>query len=318
MIRRTKETIDSTYAEVNAYINNKGHDNIILSYLHLLFSVSQSEEVRDVYDFFYSGRDLPIVESYHDLEASYELMKLGFFKQAFASLRMGRDNGILAAHWCARGYETEDFRKWLSAETETPWRKQDLWKPIKQLDGVEEFFLRFSFCNVINNLNTLSDYVHTRGFRHSTMGEWHRAMRAGNKFIDCDKWYDLFVTTTRLVITLQLLVNPKLAIIAPIGYLLRKFGTYNSIPFCGILFGDYSSQIKACVGEAEYEALVGRAEHTAEVKDVRAFLGGVPDLSDEEVRRRSFSHWSSLGLDKLSVERAVKEDLVSVRQARES
>ncbi len=252
---------------------------------------------------------MPIVESYHDLEASYELMKMGFSKQAFASLRMGGDNGILAAHWCARGYEKDAFRKWLSAKSKTPWRKKDLWKPIKRLDGVEEFFLRFSICKAINDLSKLSDYVHTRGIKHSKMGQVQRWIKAGNKFVDCDKWYDLFITTTRLVVTLQLLVNPKLAIIVPIGNLLRKFGTYNRIPFCGILFGDYSRQLKACVGDAEYDALVKRAERTTEVKDVRAFLASVPDLSDEDVRNHSFSHWSSLGLDELMIERAVKEDL---------
>ena len=226
MTKFTKQDIDTNYSKVSAYMIEKGFCDIAKSNINLLFAISQSEEARDVHDFF-SGRNLPIVESFHDLDASFELIKLGFHKQAFASLRMGLDNGLLAAYWNAVGYDTPEFKRWISSKEQTPRKDKKFWSPIRRLCGVEDFYATFSFEQTIKDLNSrLNSYVHTKGFWYSTMGENQRRLRTQNENVYCDEWYKLFVAATRVVVTLQLLVKPKLAIVIPDAYLLRKFRSH--------------------------------------------------------------------------------------------
>ena len=143
MIKFTKQASDTNYSKVSAYMIERGLHDIAELNINLLFVISQSEEAGDARDFF-SGRELPIVESFHDLDASFELIKLGFHKQAFASLRMGLDNGLLAAYWNAVGYDTPKFKRWISSKEKTPRKDKKFWGPIRRLCGVEDFYETFS------------------------------------------------------------------------------------------------------------------------------------------------------------------------------
>ena len=318
MAKFTKQAIDTNYSKVSAYMIEKGFHDIAESNINLLFVISQSEEARDTRDFS-SGRGLPIVESFHDLDASFELIKLGFHKQAFASLRMGLDNGLLAAYWNAVGYDTPEFKRWISSKEKTPRKDKKFWRRIRRLCGVEDFYETFSFEQAIEDLNRqLNGYVHTKGFWYYTMGENQRRIRTQNENVACDKWYELFVATTRVVVTLQLLVKPKLAIVIPDAYLLRKFGSYDHIPFCGVLFGDYSGRVKACIGDAEYDKIAVIANSSPEVQEVRRHLESCPDLTDDEIRERSYESCKSSGFDERTAKRYVKDTLRFVREFQNS
>ena len=314
----TKQDIDTNYPKVSAYMIERGFHDIAELNINLLFVISQSEEAGDARDFF-SGRELPIVESFHDLNASFALIKLGFHKQAFASLRMGLDNGLLAAYWNAVGYDTPKFKRWISSKEKTPRKDKKFWSPIRRLCGVEEFYETFSFEQTIKDLNCqLNDYVHTKGFWYSTMGELQRRIQTQNENVDCDKWYELFVATTRVVITLQLLVKPKLAIVVPDAYLLRKFGSYDHVPLCGVLLGDYSEWIKECVGGAEYDAITAIANGSPEVQEIRRYLESYPELTDDVIRERNYEFWKSSGRDERTAKRYVKDTLRLVHEFQNS
>ena len=318
MAKFTKQDIDTNYSKVSAYMIEKGFCDIAKSNINLLFAISQSEEARDVHDLF-SGRNLPIVEVFHDLDASFELIKLGFHKQAFASLRMGLDNGLLDAYWSAVGYDTPEFRRWISSKEKTPRKDKKFWRRIRRLCGIEDFYETFSFEQEIEDLNRqLNGYVHTKGFRYSTMGEFQRRIQTQNENVYCDEWYELFVAATRVVVTLQLLVKPKFAIVIPDAYLLRKFGSYDHVPFCGVLFGDYSEWIKACIGDAEYDAIAAIANGSPEVQEVWRYLESCPDLTDDEIRERNYEFWKSFGHDERTAKRHVEDTLRLVREFQSS
>ena len=318
MIKFTKQASDTNYSKVSAYMIERGFHDIATSNINLLFVISQSEEARDVHDFF-SGRNLPMVEGFHDLDASFELIKLGFHKQAFASLRMGLDNGLLAAYWNAVGYDTPEFKRWISSKEQTLHKDKKFWSPIRRICGVEGFYETFSFEQTIKDLTCqLNDYVHTKGFRYSTMGEFQRRIQTQNENIYCDEWYELFVATTRVVVTLQLLVKPKLAIVIPNAYLLRKFGSYDHVPFCGVLLGDYSERIKECIGDAEYDEIAAIANGSPEVEEVRRYLESCPDLTDDEIRELNYEFWKSSGFDEHTIKSYVKDTLRLVREFQNS
>jgi len=320
MIKFTKKAIDANYSKISSYMIEKGFHDIATSNINLLFAISQSEEARDVQDFFSRrNRNLPIVEGFHDLDASFELINLGFHKQAFASLRMGLDNGLLAAYWNAVGYDTPEFKRWISSKEQTPRKDKKFWSPIRRLCGVERFYETFSFEQTIKDLTCqLNDYVHTKGVRYSTMGELQRRIQTQNENVDCDRWYELFVATTRVVVTLQLLVKPKLAIVIPDAYLLKKFGSYDHVPFCGVLLGDYSERIKECIGEAEYNKIAATANGSPEVQEVRRYLESYPDLTDDEIRERIYESCKSSGFDEHAAKCYIKDTLHLVREFQNS
>lgn len=295
-------------------MKEKGYSETTARNIYLVFAISQSEEAESTHEVLLV-RELPIVESFHDLDASIELVKLGFYKQAFASLRMGLDNGLLSAYWNAVGYDRPEFKRWISSKDKTPRKDLQFWRSIRRLPGVECFFERFSYDKEISDLSErLNDHVHTRGFRHSTFGELQRRIRAQNFHIQCEEWYDLFVTTVRIIVTLQLLVKPKLTVVAPYEFLLRKFGSYDQFPFCGVLLGDQSDLLKSCIGESEYDAISTMARESNEVKDVWNYLTGCPDLPDEEIRKLNREFWKSTGLDDDTVKTRVDETLHSIRE----
>ena len=310
----TREVRETNYSRLDTYMKEKGYSEAASRNINLVFAISQSEEAASAYEALLV-RELPIVESFHDLAASIELVKLGFYKHAFASLRMGLDNGLLSAYWNAVGYDRPEFKRWLSSREKTPRKDSQFWRSIRQLPGVECFFERFSYEKVINCLSErLNDYVHIRGFRHSTFGESQRRIRAKNVHIECDEWYDLFVNTTRIIVTLQLLAKPKLTVVAPYEFLLRKFGYYDHVPLCGVLLGDQSDLLKSRIGESEYDAISTMARKTNEVKDVWNYLTGCPDLPDEEIRKLNREFWKSTGLDDDTVKTRVDETLHSIRE----
>ena len=306
MIKFTRETSETSYSRLDAYMEKKGYSETAARNIQLVFDISQSEEVESVSEFL-SGRELPIVESFHNLDASIEILKFGFYKQVFASLRMGLDNGLLSAYWNAVGYDRPELTQWINSKKKTPRKNRRFWEPILKLPGVECFFGRFFFTDKINGLSEqLNNYIHTKGRRYSTLcSSWRKS---------CDEWYELFVASTRIIVTLQLLVKPKLAIVVPDEFLLRKFGSYDHIPFCGVLLGDYSDRLKLCVGESEYNAMSTIACTRNEVKDVWNYLEGCPDLTDGEIRKLNREFWKSAGLDDDTVEINVDETLRSIRE----
>ena len=310
----SKDASDTNYPRLDSYMQERMYSDTAASNTYLVFVISQSEEALDTREFLL-GRELPIVESFHDLDASIELVKLGFYKQAVASLRMALDNGLLSAYWNALGYETPEFKRWISSKENSPRKDSSFWRPIRRLSGVDEFYGRFCFENSIKDLSQqLNDHIHTKGFRYSVTGEFQRKIRNRNENIDCDNWYRMFVATTRIIVTLQLLVKPKLGIVVPDAFLLRKFGSHDQMPFCGVLFGDFSDRIKLCIGEDEYGTISTIAHTRPEVSKVWQYLKECPDLRDDEIRKVNLKFWKSQGLDDETAESHVNETLRSIHE----
>jgi hypothetical protein len=251
--------------------------------LALLFFVSQAEEVTSVADFF-SGRNLPITECFEDMNASYELIKMGLNKHAFIALRVAVDNGLLAAYWKATGDRTKEFRRWLRSADPTPRKSRPFWEELRKVPALGAFYAKFPFQEEIAALDELSDYVHTRGASYATTTDFQNKVQSRNDYVHFDKWWEAFKASVRVVLILQLLVNPKLSIDIHDDFLLAKFGTYDKIPFMGILFGGHAEAIKEAIGDSEYEAIVQLASNTHEVKSILDYIQQMPDLSKNELR----------------------------------
>jgi hypothetical protein len=126
--------------------------------------------------------------------------------------------------------------------------------------------------------------VHTRGVAYATTANFQAKVQSGNQYVHFDKWWTAFKAAVRVVLILQLLVNPKLSIDMHDDVLLAKFGTYDKIPFMGILFGGHAESIREAIGASEYEAIVQLAANTHEVKSILDYIQDIPDLPPDELR----------------------------------
>lgn len=280
--RLDKSSIDAKYDEMTEYERNTGKGDRILQSLILVFMISQSEEVISVSDFL-GGRNLPMTECFEDLNAGYELIKMGMNKNAFISLRTGLDNGLLAAYWKAWGYNTKEFRAWLRSEVPTPQKTKDFWGKIMEIDCVKKYNKRFPLRKEIDKTKSLDNYVHTRGTQYATTMELQKTIKARNENIHYDEWFNQYSIVISLILKLQLLVNPKLSMLIPEEVLLRKFATYDRIPFMGILIGDNSSILEELIGKDEYNEICLICRSSKACKEVQDFLKSFPDFSDKEI-----------------------------------
>jgi len=279
----TKNSLDSCYKEISAHEEKLGVRVQIVSFLALLFYVSQAEEATSAIDFF-SGRNLPITECFEDMNAFYELIKMGLNKQSFIALRVGLDNGIVAAYWKAIGHKTKGFRRWLQSIDPTPRKTKAFWEAIKSVPTVRSFFEQFPLEQDINDLDELNNYVHTRGSDYATVTDFQKKVQSRNSYVHFEKWLKAFKASARVVAILQLLVNPKLALSIPDDLLLQKYGTYHKIPFMGLLFGGHDEEIGNLVGQAEHTAILGLAKETNDVKSIIEYLQGLPNLAQDEIQ----------------------------------
>lgn len=279
----TKDSIDSSYIKLSEFEQKSGCRNKIVKALTLLWAISQAEEARSAGDFL-SGRNVPIEEAFEDLNTSYEVAKAGISKYAFIALRCALDNGILAAYWKAFGSDRKEFRAWLRSAEPTPTKTKNFWQMLAKLPAVSSFEHRFSLRTSIANMDWLSDFVHTRGWAYSSGGIRHAKTRSANPTGTFEKWIDAFHDVVRIIVLLQLLVNPKLCIEVNHDTLIRKYGTESRIPFFGNLMGDYWRFLPDVTGSQEYEFAKKFASESKEHAEIRQILASMPDLSDREIR----------------------------------
>jgi len=278
--RINKRLADENYENITKYERENQINTSIETQLETVFVIAQSFEVTDPADFF-SGKNLPIMECYEDLNASYELIKMGFNKQAFVALRVGFDMGLLAAYWKICGDKSKEFRKWLTSSSETPRKSAKFWNVLNSYAPIGEFNKRFPLKQEIDFLGELDDYVHTRGAKYSTIAELQQRIKARSEFAFFEKWYSYLQRTARIAVTLQILVNPILTMVLSDEFLLRKYGTFDKIPLSGTILGDFSSGIREVVGNDEYKLILELFRDNEDINRFQDYLNHLPDLSEE-------------------------------------
>ncbi len=303
----TKEVIDTRYSEISEYMDALGYTGPVHSRRALLFAVSQSEEICEPIGASLS-RNLPMTECFNDLSDSCEVMQCGFHKLSVAALRLGLEDGLMAAYWRSLGHNHPDFTRWLHSRARTPQHNQRLWQHLLSHEGVRQVEQAVGLREEAEQVwDTLNAYVHTRGWKHSTMSDGRRAWAAQNTNANVEEWYGLFDRVTRLVVLLQLLVRPALCLQPIYSTLVRKFGASDHFPFCGVLFSDCADSIIECVGASEYELASDIAKRSPEYKRVRESITQMPDLTWEIVEQRQRNMWRSMDLDDTRIRAYIDE-----------
>lgn len=263
------------YRENCEALKNNKRDNEIDTHINFLFILSQSYPVENVSEFF-NHSNFALTEAYEELKSSFELTKLGFYKQGLTSLRSVFELGILSTYWSIIGNEDKTFKEWIKAREKTPFSK-DIKKKLLSNNNINKFNSKYSIDDIFNNLEGLHNYVHTKGINHSMTGQ---------KFKKNEDLLTNWILHLKIVIQTITIYHLLRFPIATVNYdFLKKFGSYYKTPFCGGLFGDYQDYLVNLIGEEKYKEIKKIANEDDDLAEIINWLDSHPDLTIEQQQK---------------------------------
>jgi len=243
---------------------------------------------------FWSGHFFPFIESWEELQVSFNQICFGLYKQAFVSLRSGLELGMLSVYFNINDDGHNAVKEWLNAkdnkEANTP-RAETIWKILLSNNNIKIFNDKHNLRQTFDNLGYLHNYVHTKGAKHSNrMGVLKSNFQTfESKLIS--KWLDSYADIISLVSTLHLLKYP----ISVVKFDYRKkFGI--DIPSFGGLEEYNIDKIASILPEKYLEdiEIIANEDPTTQetIKEISAF----PDMTEEQVEEQI------INLEKMSIE----------------
>lgn len=229
----------------------------------------------------WSGHYFPFIDSWEELQVSFNQICFGLYKQAFVSLRSGLELGMLSVYFNINDDGHNAVKEWLHSkdvkEADTP-RTKTIWKILKQNDNIRSFNEKHDLEKVHNDLGYLHNYVHTKGAKHSnSMGLFKSNYQTFEPKLIL-KWLDSYAEIISLISTLHLLKYPISVVRFDYS---KKFGI--DIPNFGNLEEhniDKIATILAANYLADMEEIAKRDHGTQEtIMEISA----LPDMTEEQV-----------------------------------
>ncbi|HAQ51092.1 MAG TPA: hypothetical protein DCR13_06055, partial [Gammaproteobacteria bacterium] len=114
----------------------------------------------------------PFYQSSDELQISLSLAMLGFYKQAFMSLRSALELGRLSVYYNINDNGYKVVQDWLRSkdnwEANTP-KATKIWEMLQQNDNIKNFDQKFNIKQQFDDLSFLNNYVHSKGYRYSNL-----------------------------------------------------------------------------------------------------------------------------------------------------
>ena len=281
-IKKSYSQTTEHYEQISKFEKENLLKSDIESGLSSIFLISQNFPIQDVSDFF-TGENFSLLESFEELEASYELIKYGFYKQSMISLRIGFEVGLLSIYWSIIGKKNREFKKWLSSKLDTPYKNEKFWKTLKSNQNIAKFDEKYSLIQEIKGLGFLSDFVHTKGIWHSNFGDSQRAIKGQDKFENFKIWIQNFKQIVKILEILHLLKFPTICLRFSTDFLISKFGTFSKIPQFGGGFGDEMEAVFSFIPVEQKQFIEELSKNDDKVKDIIDWLSNLPNLSENEI-----------------------------------
>ncbi|MBP6022339.1 hypothetical protein [Ferruginibacter sp.] len=242
----------------------------------------------------WSGHYFPFIDSWEELQVSFNQICFGLYKQAFVSLRSGLELGMLSVYFNINDDGHNAVKEWLQAkdkkEADTPYAKT-IWKILLQNNNIRIFNEKHNIEKVHKNLGYLHNYVHTKGAKHSNrMG----LLKSNSQTFEAkliSKWLDTYADIISLISTLHLLKYPISVIrfdySKKFGIDIPSFGNleeYNIDKIATILPDNYLKDIEA----------IAQADSTTQdtIKEISSF----PDMTEDQIEEQI------INLEKMSIE----------------
>ena len=117
-------------------------------------------------DAILSGHTFPWIESHNDLQISYSLASMGFYKQSHSSLRSALELGLLAVYWNLEDNGPKGIKSWLKSKEDTPF-SGEVFKRLNSHKNFRLFQESYDLDTEFSSLKDLHDFVHTKGAQFS-------------------------------------------------------------------------------------------------------------------------------------------------------
>ena len=245
--------------------------------------LSLGDTIPFTHDNITSGHTFPWQESWNEIQISYNLCSLGFYKQSLASLRAALELGLLSAFYVLQRNELGQFRDWLRSRENTPFFNS-IWKRISLYENVVYFESSYDLKTRILKLGYLHNYVHTKGLVYSNFshsGTDELKINPGTQQFNSDYfnvWFFAFKEIIEVVSILHLVVNP--ISVYRCNYW-RKFGLDK--PWVGGLEEHEIERLNNIVGDDIFKKIEVLKDFDTNTKELINWIESHPDLSDEEL-----------------------------------
>jgi len=244
-------------------------------------------------DNMWSGHFFPYTEAIEEFQVSFNLMLLGFYKQAFVSLRSSLELGLLSVYFNINDDGHQVVQDWLKSantwEANTPQAKK-IWSILLANSNIKSFNDKIDIKQKFDDLGYLHNYVHTKGVRYSN--------RVGLKFSNfqtfeeraVSKWLTAYEEIAVLVITLHMLKYPISALKFDWS---TKVGIDNPFP---VLEEFEIDRIEELLPEGYFEEIHGIALSDHDTQELYKNIVSSPDMTELEREDQAIS------FDKMSIE----------------
>lgn len=222
-----------------------------------------------------SGHTFPFIESYEDLEKSFQLACLGFYKASFVSLRSVLELGLLSVYWNRQNEAHIEVRSWVKSKEDTPYKKHII-DGLLSMEDFKTFQNQIDITSEIEELyGQFSNYVHTKGVKYSSRAS---SLSNINNFSEkgFNRWIDLMRNTVRIVVTCHLIKYPVSLCNLPID---EKFGLNTPMG----LINPHETEYLINILPSEYQTVLKViSENNVEAQDVAKWVYSLPDVTEEE------------------------------------
>lgn len=232
----------------------------------------------------WSGHYFPMLESWEEIQISYNLVCFGLYKQAMGSLRSGLELGLLSVYYNINDEGHKTVQKWLSShdskEANTP-RAQEVWKIISANENIAEFQKSFDLRQRFFDLGYLHNYVHTKGNKYSNnLGQMKSNFQTfetkGLKL-----WSEALQEVLVLIATLHILKYPMSLVEYDYS---KKFGIH--IPSFPHLQQLPRERLKKMFQHNYFEKLELISRNDNETKSFIDWIESHPDLTEEDIEKQ--------------------------------
>jgi hypothetical protein len=241
----------------------------------------------------FSGNLAPIVEAGREITASITLARMGLYKQALASLRSVLELGLLAVYWDADDQSHVDIQSWWRGNDKTP-MSHKVWSRLEGIREVAAYVkLDPEFFNRARDLSSaLSNYVHTRGGRHSAGGLVSTNIPTFSETAFM-LWQDHLIDVGRTVLAMHLMKYPVGLQITPLS---EKFGL--NPPAGGFIEPTVREFFRNYLQERIRDSLQEHSDRDEDALARAAWVNNQPDLSEKMRQEQAERHdrlWIEMG-----------------------
>lgn len=278
------ENIIEVLKQTNEFLeSNAAYATEIDEYIWIFRSLL--DLVPETVENFWSGHVFPLTEAEYELESSVQLCKLGFYKQAMASLRTMLELGILSVYWDIEDRSHIDIQNWLRSVEATPFKKE-IFNKLKRNINIRKFDEETGFFNQINSLyKELSDYTHTKGAHYSSrkLNPVSNISKFNNKtFLE---WLSVTKNVIRTIVALHLLKYSVALQYTPMD---EKFGLNG--PMGGFLNPFQADRIRGVFDKDTLAVLQKISDDDPEAISLAEWVNSKADIKDEEFKQQIEEH----------------------------